>query len=199
MDKTLLERMIEAKNNQGIALISYFNTGEVRKDDYSDSTWLKYANDKDSFRTLSNSMFDMTESYARDYDFDSVKMDLELGLIYSSDQYDENKNLKENAKPVEEIVRYYTGAMNCSLNGEQTNEHDYGKWHGRQGFIGYNTLLESIRKNGLSFEGPDSFAEFKERILNDEQFPISISASLLPKEEKEIEKPTSKIKKIFKF
>ena len=197
MEKSLIERMIEAKENKGIALISFFNSGEVRKDEFSSTVWLKWANDKDAFKTIANSMFDMTESYARDYDFDSVNMELELGLIYSSDQFNEDKSLKEDAKPMDEIVRYYTGKMDCSLDGEKTNERDYGKWHGRQGFIGYNTLLESIRKNGLSFDGPKSFNEFKEKIQNGEQFPINISASLLPKEEIEQvkEKPKSKIKR----
>ena len=195
--------MIKAKEDQGIAYVNFFNDGSVSEDERFRTSLLKYANDADGFDTIADTLYRSTESCSRNYDFDSIKMDLMLGLVYEGCDVDENKQIKEDAEPLNGIVRYYTGEVTSYLNNEKTNDYDYGRLHCRQGYINYKNLVSQVKKNGLTFNGPDNFEEFKQSILSKEPFEVSISANLLEKlPEEEIEevveveeKPKSKIKK----
>lgn len=183
MDKKLLERMQEAKNNHGATYINYLNNGEVYKDEFYKTKSLRFAKDKDTYDAIGETFYEATESCARHYDFDTITMDLLLGLVYKVEDHDENGVLKSDAQPIKDIVRFYTTAVNCYLDGEQTNDYNYGRIHSRQSFIDYNMLVNTTRKNGLKFNGPETFEEFAEAIKSGEPFDISLEANLYQKEE----------------
>ena len=203
MKEKLINKMIKAKEDQGIAYVNFFNDGSVSEDERYRTSLLKYANDADGFDTIADTLYRSTESCSRNYDFDSIKMDLMLGLVYEGCDVDENKQIKEDAEPLNGIVRYYTGEVNSYLDNEKTNDYDYGRLNGRQGYINYKNLVSQVKKNGLTFNGPDNFEEFKQSSLSKEPFEVSISANLLEKlPEEEIEEvveveetPKSKIKR----
>ena len=95
---------------------------------------------------------------------------------------DENQKLKKDAQPIDGIVRYYARKSSCYLNDEKVKTIDWGDIKSVSGFINYNILVKSAEENGLIFNGPKTFEEFKEHILVGEPFEISITASLKPKE-----------------
>lgn len=201
MKERLIDKMIQAKNDQGIAYVNFFNDGKITKDERNRTTLLKYANGESAFDSIEETLYSSTESCCRNYDLDTIEMNLYLGLIYDCKDVDDEQ-IKENAEPMNNIVRFYTGEVNSYLDNEKTSDYDYGRMHGRQGYINYNVLTSQIKKNGLTFNGPKSFEEFKEKILSKETFDINISATLIPTEEKQEEvvveeKPKSKIKSIF--
>ena len=141
------------------------------------------------FDEISEVFFKATENYARHYDFDTMSMDLLLGLVFNESDVDDDNQVRENAKPYPNVVRYYTGSVKSYLDGKQTNEIDYDHFgNGRQSYIDYNLLLAAIEFNGLSFSGPATFEEFKERILAGDTFDITMSADLKQKEEKPVVK-----------
>ena len=181
LKKSLLERMKQTQDKHGIGYINVFNNGKVRVDEEWESKMMKYANELDAFHRIEDVMFDINELYSRDYKYDTLDMHLELGLIYDGIYVNEDQTLKENAKPIDNIVRYYTTNVDCLQDGEKVNDKDIGSWKSRQGFITYNRLLWSIKRNDLEFNGPESFEEFKEQILSGEPFDVSITASLKPK------------------
>ena len=183
MDKTLLERMQESKANHGVTYVNYLNNGEVYKDEFYRTKSLKFAKEKATYDLIGESFYDAAESCARHYDFDTITMDLYLGLVYKIEDHDENGMLKSGAEPIKDVVRFYTADVNCYLDGEKTNDYNYGRMNARQSFIDYNMLVKTTRKNGLVFNGPETFAEFKEAIKSGETFDIKLEASLLPKQE----------------
>lgn len=185
MKKTLLERMTESKDKHGVACISVFNDGKVRIDENYMTPLMKYANNPDAFDTIGDVLFDINETYARDYDFDTLTMQLELGLVFDGKYVDENKKLRDNAEPMDGLVRWYTLDADCYLDGEKTNATDAGYRKGRQGFINYARLVSSAEKNGLTFSGPRTFEEFKEQILVGEPFDITLSAQFRKKVQEE--------------
>ena len=182
MKKSLVERMQESKDKHGVAYMSVFNHGNVRVDENYMIPMMKYANDEDAFDTIGDVLYGVNESYARDCDFDTLTLGLELGLIFDGKDIDEERHIDSNAEPVDGIVRYYTMEADCYLNGEKTNKFDMGHLKSRQGFINYARLMKSAKQNGLTFNGPESFEEFKEQILVGEPFDITLTASLKPKE-----------------
>ena len=208
MGKTLLERMQESKANHGVTFVNYLNNGEVYKDEFYKTRSLEFAKEKATYDLIGESFYDATESCARHYDFDTVTMDLYLGLVYKMEDHDENGKLKSDAEPIKDIVRFYTADVNCYLDGEQTNDYNYGRFNSRQSFIDYDMLVKTTRKHGLIFNGPETFEEFEEAIKSGETFDIKLEASLLPKQEivkeelqeevKIEEKPKGKIKSIFR-
>ena len=212
MEKTLLKRMQESKANHGVAFFNYMNNGDVYKDEFYMTKNLELSKEKFRYDLVGETFYDAVESCARHYDFDTVTMDLYLGLVYKAEDHDENGNLKSDAEPLNNIVRFYTADVNCYLDGEQTNDYNYGRMHSRQSFIDYDLLVKTTRKNGLIFNGPETFEEFKEAIKSGEPFNINVEASLLPKEDtkeavqeevveevKTEEKPKSMIKRFLGF
>lgn len=185
MNKSLVDELIEAKHEHDYDLANIFNDGKVRKDEKYMAEHLKDDKNDDKFYLISQTMKDATRMYAYGYEFDTISMDLLLGLIYNVNDLDENDKIKENAKPVDGIVRFYTSNVSSYLDGEKTNKYEYDM--GRQGFIKFDKLMSNISKSGLEYTGPKSFEELKERILNEEVFDINLTASLIEKENKQEE------------
>ena len=181
--KTLLEKMQESKDRNGIAFICVYNDREVSIENTYMTSLMKYANDSDAFDSIGEAMYNINETYARDYDFDTLNLKLSLGLVFGGKDMDSNKKVKPDAEPLEGIVRYFTGDATSYLNGEKTNEVDWGFVKSRVGYINYDILVKSAEENGLVFNGPKTFDEFKEHILVGEPFEISLTASLKSKEQ----------------
>ncbi len=206
MDKSFIEELREAKHEYDTVLVNFFNDGKTRTDERYMYKYLEKADKSDEFYLITETMKDTTKMYSHGYDFDTIKMNLLLGLIYDANDVDENKQIKENTNPVDGVIRFYTGEVHSYLDDEKTNKYVYD--YGRQGFIKFDKLMSNIKKTGLEYDGPESFEELKERILNEEVFDITLSANLEKKEQKEEqvvepiveevkEKPKSKIKTIF--
>ena len=177
MEKTIIEKLRDAKVSNEPAYVSFFNTGEVREDPrIAEKNMDNYSLD-DTIRTLSYTYCDAAESYARNkYPYDIITMDLQLGLVFNRDDVDSENHLKENAEPLKGIVRYYTGDINSYLNGEKTNKHNYV--YGKHGFAKYDQLVTGFKRNGIAFHGPETFDAFKTAILAGEKFNISLAADL---------------------
>ena len=180
LKKSLLDRMKESKNKNGVAYISRFNDGKVRVDENYMTPMIKYANDSDAFDPIGEVLYNNNEQYARDLpdDFDTLSMDLSLGLMFDGKYVDANQHIREDAVPVEGVVRYYTGRADCISGDKVVNDRDKGYVSSRQGFINYGRLVSSAEKNGLVFNGPRTFEEFKEMILMGEPFDITLVAGL---------------------
>ena len=214
MNKSLIEELIEAKHEHDPVLVSFCNVGKARKDEQYMVKYFEEAKDNDKFYLISESMKKATKMYAYGYDFDTITMDLKLGLVYDVNDLDENYQVKENSNPVDGIVRFYSGIVNSYLDGKKTNKYEYD--NGYSGFIKFDDLMSNVSNSGLEYTGPNSFEELKERILNNEKFDISLIASLKEKEDQVVtpiikeeveeavveektieEKPKSKIKRFF--
>lgn len=178
MEQTLLEKLQNAKRYHGAEFICFFNNGEIKEDDLFNARRIKEAKDPQAFDLISEVLYKATESYARNYDFDRIDMDLQLGLIYKARDVEDGKII-DHREPIPGIVRIYTGHVNSYLDGEQTNKNDYYRYGlGRQSFISFNQLMKAIKKSGLDYIGPETFEELKEQILLGEPFDIKISANL---------------------
>ena len=158
--------------------------GEVKTDEVYTAKKLGNARNPFEFSEIKDTLFRATRMYAEDGDFDSVKMDLSLGLIYDVSDVDENQKPKANAKPIKGIVRYQTGSVKSYLDEKQTNKMDYGSYGFKgDGFITYKVLMAGIKSTGLDYTGPKTFEEFIERILSGETFDVSVLADIKPKTE----------------
>ena len=185
MDKTVLDKLLAIKTNQKIAHVSFFNNGKIRRDEFSSAKRINSFNNKDDYKAITDVLISAAESYSRSCPFDTIMMNLELGLIYNNDDVHEDNTLKTNAKPIENIVRYYTGSISSFLEGQKTNLYDYDRIGlGRQNYIDYNKLKELVENSGLMFIGPNTFEEFKKKITSGERFNILISADLKEKDNK---------------
>ena len=184
MDKTLFEKLQDAREQHEIAHVSFFNDGEIRSDEKYMLKLFDRANSPKEFEAIEEVFVKAAESYSRQYKFDSIEMGLILGLIFNKEDIDENNQTRENAKPIEGIVRYYTGSVKSFQDGQQTNTIDYASYAPtRQGYINFNKLISAIKRSGLSYTGPESFEEFEEQILVGEPFDITLSANFNKKEE----------------
>ena len=184
LEKSLVEKIKEAKKEHENTFTCFFNNGKVEIEEYYSAKRITEAQEPKQFKSIEDVFTKAAETYARHYDFDRMDMNLLLGLIFNSKDVDENNQRKSNAKPIPGIVRFYTGSVKSYLAGEQTNTIDYNDYGiGRQSYTDYNQLLKAIQKSGLQFTGPKSFEEFQERILSGEVFDIILSANLNQKEE----------------
>lgn len=184
-EPTLLDKMKESKNQHGIALVGVYNDGKKSFYKQWQTTTMKYANDKDQFDSIGKYIYEVNESYSRECDYDTLNFEMGVALLFSGKDLDENQKLKDDAEPINGIVKYYSSKSACYLDGEEIKTIDWGNIKATDGFINYDLLVKSVEGNGLVFNGPKTFEEFKEHILIGEPFDITISASLKPKEKKE--------------
>lgn len=187
MEKTIIEKLRDAKESNEPAYVSFFNTGEVREDPKRIKKDMDDYSLNEAIRSLSYTYCDAAESYSRNkYPYDIITMDLQIGLVFNRDDVDSENHLKENAEPLNGIVRYYTGDINSYLDGEKTNMHDYP--YGKHGFAKYDQLITGFKRNGIAFHGPETFDAFKTSILAGEKFNISLAADL--EDQPEVEEVT---------
>ena len=184
MNKSMLEQLSEVRDDYKIECVSFFNDGSITKDNKGLVRAHSNYNFERSINNIMSVLSGATSSYSRHYDFDTISMNMLFGLVYDANDVDENDIIKENAKPKNDVVRFYTGSVKSYLDGEQTNPYDYKGSLGYQGFINYDKMVKYVETNGLDFEGPQSFIELKNAILSKEPFDINISASF--KKEKKL-------------
>ena len=179
MKETLREVLLKIKNEQRDGFVSFFNTGNIKidKQDYID--FIRKSNFESDLRNIKNTLGDATRCYSNRYSFDSVSMNLEVGLIFKKEDVNEDNTIKENASPIKDVVRFYTGSIKSYLDGEKTNIAYFNDIvFGRQGVINYNYLVNALKEEGVTFEGPESFNELKERIMSGELFDVKFSVDL---------------------
>ena len=181
MFNSIFDELEAARKEHEVATVNFYNDGSIDTDEYSRSTKAKDINPWDNKFAL-DPLKDAISGYATMCNYDTVKLNIIMGLIYNIEDVDENYNIKEGAKPLNNIVRYYSKDADCYLEGEQTNTECYSRhpW-GRQSFLKYRDFVKFLKRNGLEFEGPDTFEEFKDKILSKEVFDMSISAKLINK------------------
>lgn len=181
MEETLLEKMQKAKDQYGIAYVSYCNDGKVIEDRNYMTTNMKLLDTDSPFNNMGSALYKTVELFSR-VPYDTAVMDLELGLMFKGSDLDQNQKLKSVARPLDGIVRYETGKIDFFLDEEKVNKVDYGEYYAQGGYIRYNQMVDAIRKNGLEFNGPETFEDFEEAILNGETFDINVSAKFKTKE-----------------
>ena len=185
--QTLIDKMQESKDQHGIALIIIFNDGLIGTEKKYSTGMMNYANDSDAFNHIGEYIYEVNESYSRECDYDTLNFELSVGLLFSGKDADENQKLKEDAQPINGIVRYYARHSSCYLDNQKVKAIDWGDIKAVKGYINYDILVKSAEDNGLVFNGPRTFEEFKEYILVGEPFSISITASLKPQKKEEIQ------------
>ncbi len=180
MGKTLLDKLKEAKQGNEVEYVCFFNNGEVREEEKKFSYRIQGADSPESYDLIEEKLCDATESYSRYCSFDTITLNLALGLIYHKEDVDSDHHIRENAQPLIDVVRFYTGNVLTHQDGEQTNKIDYyGGSMGRQGYVRYSKIVSRMRDNGIEFNGPETFRDFKEAILSGEPFDIGITANLV--------------------
>ena len=178
MEKSILEKLREARTDHQLAIVNFFNDGSITTDENYMARQIDSISNWENEYIL-NVMNDAARGCSRDGDFDTINMGMNIGLIFDINDVDENNNIKEGAKPYKNIVRYYTMNIDSYLDGEKSSTYDHFRYGvNRQGFMRYNDFVRYVKRVGLSFEGPESFEEFKEKILSKEVFDINVIASL---------------------
>lgn len=178
MEKSIIEELKDIKVGREIASVNFFNDGSVRTDDrrYVEGHIDDFNKSVNGIkRVLSDATYSYSNSF--EYEFDSIYMNMLFGLIYDVNDVIEDNIIKPNAMPKDKIVRYYTDRINSYLDGNKTNCADYYCYGvNNQGTIDYEQFVEYVQKNGLVFNGPQSFEELKNAILSNEKFDITIGA-----------------------
>ena len=180
MDKTVLDKIKETKKGYEKAYYIFFNDRDMETENYEWAYRVKEAKDRNCVSLIQDVLVGAASWYSSDrIPYDQIDMNLSLGLVYEAKDIDEDHNIKEDAEPLYDIVRFYTGEVNCFDNGKKTNKLQYSRFGmGRQSYCRYNDLVEKVTEAGLSFVGPESFEEFKKQVLAGEKFDIRLSANL---------------------
>ena len=186
MEKSLLEELQKIKSDSDFARetapVCICNDRKVRKD-------YRIPGEIDSekeFGKISEYFSDAARSYASYWQYDSIRMRLILGLVFEKKDVNGFGFARQNAEPLDDVVRYYTGSVRSFRHGIRSNALDYVKYgFPKDGYIRFSDLMEQIRQSGLEYDGPETFEEFKERILVGCPFNISLSAHMNSKKQPE--------------
>ena len=188
LEKSLLEKMQEAKKAHEVGQVIFYNTGKVDTEEKEFAKRINQTYFNNGTDDIEYVLCKGVEFYADRCDFDTFKMELRLGLVYDPKDVDEENNIKEGSKPVSNFVRFFTGDLSCYQNGELTNEPGKSMYEpSRQGYVNYNKLVSMFDKSGVTYNGPKSFESFKNAILDGKCFDLSITADLTKKKEEPVE------------
>lgn len=177
----IVDEIKEAKKRREITQVAFFNDKKVRTEEYWYARDMKDTDSNRSYEIIQDTLIDCAKSLTYQCDFDTVVMNLSIGLIFDKKDVNDKNKIAADAEPIRDFVRYYTTDANGYLNGKKTNKYNVGEFHSRQGYINYNKLVELAKKNGLIFNGPENFEEFEESILLGAPFDINLCVSLLDK------------------
>ena len=183
MDKSLRNKLMKIKNEKGQSCVNFFNDGSVSRDDYENTKKMEWAKSDAYFSDIESQFVNIVVEHTRNTDFDSIDMHMLMGLVFNKDDVDEENVIKENAKPINNMVRYRVGNIDSVLDGEQTditylNRYSFGK----EGYLRYNEFVRTMRRAGINFIGPRNFNEFKEASMSNEAFDICLIAQLMEKQ-----------------
>ena len=182
-EKNIIDEIMNIKKQREIAYVNFFSDGTITKDNY------KFAKDLSSLKrdeSVSFVQYLLTEAatlYSLETNFDELDMHMTFGLIYSKDQVNDDDSLKENAIPVDEIVRFKTTRIDSFTDGKKSNEEDSLNGHEYSGYAYYEDFINAMMNAGLVVDGPKTFYQLKYAILNKDPFDVSIIANLPKKEE----------------
>lgn len=177
MDKTILQELREARTSNEDAYIIFYNNGESTVEKrWCEQKMGEYELEY-SIRRIGMHLKDIAECFAKDYSYDTIAIGIDMGLIYNKADVIEDNKIPENKEPLKDIVRFSTKRPECFLNDEKTNTYEYNGYD-KIGFVNYNTFVKEMKKNGLDYDGPETFEELKNKILTGENFDINLVASL---------------------
>ena len=191
MKKTLLEELKDARLSREPKYVSFFNDKTISVDNYGEKRRMEDYYLDSTIRDINITFRTSTEILALDNEFDAVSLDLKLGLVFDIEDVTDNKEIKAGSKPINGIVRCYTGCIKGYVDGKKSNDKD-NSYYETQGYVNYDDLVSTMENNGVSFNGPKSFEEFENAIYSFKKFDISLNADL--KNEKEELKVTEKEK-----
>jgi len=181
MRESLIDRVMSAKKDYEVGQVIFYNSGRVDTETNSFAKKMNEIYDSVELEMIMRDLCGATASYSGDFKMDTMVMGLDLGLIYKASDVDENNKPKENAQPVKNIVRYYDNGFNCYMDGEQTNDRQYGKHNvTHQGYVHYDKLVKTFSGSGIEFTGPKSFEEFKKAIQAGQVFDVDLVADMRP-------------------
>lgn len=192
VDQSLKEKILLIQKNKSIAYVNFFNDGSVKRDEYSTIEYMNPKYFSTQVERIEELMCYAAENYSNKKDFDSITMDLLLGLVYEAEEITLNNKIKQEAEPLDNVVRYYTDDIRSYLGNKKTNETKArDNFRNRQGLVNYNEFVLLLEQRGLNYNGPRTFEEFKEAILSGEKFDINVSIDL--KEETQDKKLVKKL------
>ena len=182
MEKSFKEQLLDIKKRQDIAYVYFHNNGEISTEKNLFAKELDTFNNDSSIERIKNTISNATEYYSYHCDFDTIDMNLILGLIFRKEDVDENNHVKFGKLPINGIVHYYINEVNTLLDDEKTNRVGYiSNTHGAQGYLNYNEFIKALENDDIIFNGPKSFNEFLEAMSNI-PFNLNLVVHLLEKE-----------------
>ncbi len=137
------DQIMEAKNANKIAYVNFYNDGSVNQDEVWYAKNIRSFRNESTVNRVKNNMLDIAKYYAEYYDFDAIKMNILLGLVFNKEDVDDENHIKQGAKPIDGIVRIYTEKGYCYLNGKQVNEkNSYSHVIGFQSYASYDIFVK---------------------------------------------------------
>lgn len=185
MDQTLKNKILLIQKNKSIAYVNFLNDGTITKDEYSESERLNRVNSPYWVGSVKELFCEAAQRCVYKCDFNNINMDMLIGLVYNVENIDENDKIKEGAKPINNVVRFYTGDITSYLDGKETHRietnNNYSYMWKRNSYLNYSEFVSLLEKEGITYNGPKSFKELKEAILSGEKFDIKLSIDLKEK------------------
>lgn len=121
-------------------------------------------------------------------DFDKVEFEFLVGAIYDEKELEDGKKIiKGKSKPLKEKARYYTGNVKAYKDNKLVKTLTTRELMNYQGIVNYNKFIASVKNEGLSFSGPQTYEELINFIQTGISQEFYITADLTETKEKEIE------------
>lgn len=200
----LKEELIEFKKQIEKKYVFIYSDGTAQNHSDHDIEARTVWEPKNRFNYIKEEFKDAYERYGRkEMDVNSINMGLKVGVMFNDDDVIDFNTVKEGAIPVSSLVHFYTMDITGYSNATPVEDEIYNQTRiGHQTYIDYNVLVNQAEKEGIEYNGPKTFEELAQRIMDGQQIDINLFLDLrssLTQEPEDVKVYVpSKVRKLFK-
>ena len=185
MEQTLLEKLQDARKSQEVTYMSFLSSGRKVEDKYSAKAKMDPYELEGMIRSIDYCFVSSASVLANKSDYDTVGMFLEMGLVYPKSELNEKEQILVGSEPVKGIARCFTGTVASYADGKEAHKLN-NEYFIRNGFVDYDKFVLAMKRNGVSYTGPETYEELERKILSGEKFDCALFANLKPKKEETV-------------
>ena len=184
MGKSFKEELLEFKKENDVVTYNLFNDGSTSEDKYFYAKSMNEDKTSGAINAISFGFCSAAKELSGKCDFDYLEMKIKLGLVFDINDVLKSKHLKEDAKPVTNLLRYVTQPVVSYSDGKKTNRDSQRDTYCVGGYLNYDEFISLLEEKGITFDGPENYEKFLYNMVCNVPFDIKLSVDL--KEEKKL-------------
>lgn len=188
MGNTLLDKMYDAKSEYEVAYVSVFGEDKIKENRAFTNNPVDEAKTEKAISNLEYKFRQLAEEHAMYGEYDNLDVTFALGIVYNREELDGDYKKKPTARPLMGIVDIQLDSSDSYLDRKHVKDSINNVYYGSIGFMELDDFISYVETQGLTYNGPESYAELLYDILGNKKVTATVTANLSKKRNKTLVK-----------